>query len=82
MNEQLAQALQKANELVQAEAQKYTIWKALLAILQGIVPGFVLPGFGEVNEMTEATGESWDDATFDAFGNATIAECESRTEDD
>ena len=77
MNE-LAQALQKANELVQAEAQKYVIWKALLEILQGIVPGFILPGFGAVNEMTEETAEEWSDSQFDQFGNETIAECNLR----
>lgn len=78
MSQSLSQALQKANQLVQAEANKLLIWRELLIILQGIIPGFVLVGYAPVNEMDEHTADEWDNETFDDFGTKAIAECESR----
>lgn len=81
MNE-LQQGIQKAIELVNAEAGKLLIWRQLIIILQGIVPvPFILPGFGDVGEMDEHTADAWDDATFNAFGNAAQSECQQRIEE-
>ena len=77
MNE-LAQALAKANQIVQEEAIKRELLKELLAILHAIIPGFILPGFGAVNELDEEWADQRTDAECDQFASETIAECEAR----
>ena len=79
MNE-LAAALQKANALVVAEAEKYILWKALLDALKVLEPWVILPTFGTVETMDYGTGEGYTYQDFDSFGNESKAVIEARME--